>query len=197
MHVVQLFDDIDSRADALARFVTEGIAAGDVLLVVVPTDHWNAAAKRLRASDIAIEPLIESGRVTVLGALETLKRFERAGALDARAFDRTVGALVRELSSRGAPLRICGEMVDVLASRGEFDNAQQLEALWNELHARVPFTLFCAYSAVNFGDPRSARALRTICHAHSHVEADHQDVLGSYLLAAYGVRPVGADRASG
>jgi hypothetical protein len=47
----------------------------------------------------------------------------------------------------------------------------------------VPFTLFCGYSAVHFGDPRSAAALQAICRAHTHVRASSDDDLGAFLMS--------------
>jgi hypothetical protein len=35
---------------------------------------------------------------------------------------------------------------------------------------------------VNFGDPRTADALRHICRAHSRVRSNPLDALGAYLL---------------
>jgi hypothetical protein len=58
----------------------------------------------------------------------------------------------------------------------------QLESLFDELRAREPFTLFCGFSAVHFGDPRTADALRRVCRAHSRVRANPFDPLGAYLL---------------
>jgi hypothetical protein len=53
--------------------------------------------------------------------------------------------------------------------------------LWNELAEREAFTLFCGYSTVQFGDPRSGSALRHICQLHLHVHVSPRDILGSFL----------------
>ena len=74
------------------------------------------------------------------------------------AFDEIVGTLVARLAEQG---RVCiyGEMVDVLAARGQYKAAYQLEVLWNALGKREPFTLFCGYSSAHFGDPKTAAIL--------------------------------------
>ena len=77
------------------------------------------------------------------------------------------------------------EIVDLLAVQGNFAGAQLLENLWNELHARMPFTLFCGYSSENFGDPLTAGSLRSICRSHSHVRSNPNDLLGSFLLRTH------------
>jgi hypothetical protein len=96
--------------------------------------------------------------------------------------------LIRQLSANGKPLRIYGEMVNVLAAQGEYQAAHQLEELWNDLGRRNRFTLFCGYAASHFGDPRTAEALHGICDTHSQVLSSPQDVLGSFLLHARRVR---------
>jgi hypothetical protein len=55
----------------------------------------------------------------------------------------------------------------------------------------VPFDLLCGYSAVNFGNPRSADALRRIGAAHGHLRANRRDLLATFLLrtAVPGQRP--------
>ena len=114
----------------------------------------------------------------------------RNGAPDAERFDARVGALVRRLVGRGRPLRVYGEMVDILAARGDFRLAQELEALWNTFGEHTRFTLFCGYSAINFGDPRSLEALRLICRAHSHVRSEPGDPLATFLLESADPEPI-------
>lgn len=146
--------------------------------------NWDQTAQRLRAGGVKVEDVQADGRLTLLDAADTLKRLLRNGIPDGDRFDATIGTLVRRLGAGGTHVRAYGEMVDLLATEGDFRGAQQLEALWNELRERESFTLFCGYSAVNFGDPRTAEALRHICRAHSRVHATSGDPLGSYLLHA-------------
>ena len=182
-HRLQLFDNASSRAAAVAAFVRDGLAAGDSLLLVVAPEHWKRAAPRLTGVDV--DAAMADRRLTVCDAAATLSAFMHRGVPDPERFEASVGALVRQLSSRGRRLLVYGEMVDVLATRGDFDAAGELEALWNQLAARHRFTLLCGYSAVSFGDPRSARALRDLCSAHSHVLSSPGDVLGAFLLGTY------------
>ena len=181
-HIVQLFDDGDSLAEALSSFAGEGLDAGETILLVLSSDHWTLTARYLAALGIDCDRVVDSGQLTVLDAGETLTRFWRRGRPDPHVFEASVGVLVRRLIARGAPLRVYGEMVDLLAAEGDFTGAQRLEDLWNRLGAQEPFTLFCGYMAVNFGDSCTAASLRTICHLHSHVRANPSDMLSSFLL---------------
>ena len=183
-HLVQLFDDSDSRAAAVARFVSDGLRQGDSLVVVMTADNWNEAAARLKANGAALERATESGQLLVHDAATALTSIMCHGKPLRDLFARTIGTLVSQLNSQDRHLRIYGEIVDLLAAEGNYRSAQLLEELWNELGERESFTLFCGYSAVNFGDPDTGDALRQICRCHSHVLANPRDVLGTFLLHA-------------
>lgn len=180
-HIVQLFDTTASMADTVAAYVADGLDAAEQVLVAVTPPHWMEVARRLPAKERF--PLAAGrGHLTVLDAETLLKEFVVGGAPDAALFDATVGALVRRLTLRGRPLRIYGEMVDILAADGDLPAAEQLEQLWNDLAASARFTLFCGYSSVHFGNPRTAAALQHICQAHTHVVAAPADELATWLL---------------
>jgi hypothetical protein len=191
-HLVQLFDGVDSMADEVTRYLREGFLAGDAMLVVITRHHWDAVATRLQAERLSLKKAQVSGQLVVRDAGQLLQTFMRYGLPDRALFDASVGALVRQLRTDGTHLRIYGEMVNLLAAEGDFESAERLEALWNDLSERESFTLFCGYSAPHFGDPRTAEALRSICHAHSRVRSDPRDVLGTFLLTAHGARARGA-----
>lgn len=181
-HTCQLFDSRESLVETVAAFVSDGLNAGDSLLAVMWPENWVATVRCLRQQGLNPSAGLASGQITVLNAATTLETFRRHGHVDPELFDASVGGLVRGLAAKGPRLRIYGEMVDVLAMEGDFRGALQLEALWNDLVARLPFSLFCGYAAVNFGNPRAADALRLTCRAHTHVRTNPQDVLASFLL---------------
>jgi hypothetical protein len=183
-HVVQLFDSDESLADAVSAFLYEGFKRRETLLMVIDEQRWYSVAMRLAAREVLIDEVLQSGQLTVRDASDTLKLFMRRGKPDQPAFEDSVGQMIRDLSTRGAPLRIYGEMVNVLAAQGEYRAAHLLEELWNDLGRRTPFRLFCGYGSGHFGDPRHGESLRKICASHSHVLSNPQDVLGAFLLQA-------------
>jgi hypothetical protein len=185
-HLMQLFDSDESLADAVSAYLYDGFALGETLLAVMDEQRWYAVAMRLSARGMPVDRELAAGSLIVRDAAETLTRFMPRSQPDRDLFESSVGNLVRELSARGRRLRIYGEMVDLLAGRGEHGAAQELEALWNDLGRRSRFDLFCGYSSAHFGDPRYADALRRVCASHSKVMSGARDVLGSYLV---GVSP--------
>ena len=183
-HTVQLFDEPGSLAESVSAFLFEGWTDGQSLLIAARAEEWEQTSRQLAALGCPVSAAIVSGRLVVLDAEKTMDGFMDCGAPNASAFNATVGALVSRLTTENPQgLRIFGTMVDVLATRGEYDAAEQLEALWNDLGARCSFSLLCGYSSANFADTRTAGRLHAICGAHTHASAKPGDLLGAWLLA--------------
>jgi hypothetical protein len=140
--------------------------------------------RELDASGLMTAAAEADGRLVVGDAHALIGLVSRHGKPDAEAFEVSVGALVRKLSAE-QPLSIYGEMVDVFGERGELDAAVALEALWNALAARVPFTLMCGYASAHFVPALAGMRLRKVCEAHRHVLT--ADPLGRWLLNAANV----------
>ena len=66
-------------------------------------------------------------------------------------------------------MRAFGEMVALLAAADRGADALDLEAFWNDLMARTPLELFCAYPLGVFERAGGGDALKSVCDAHSHV----------------------------
>jgi hypothetical protein len=183
-HIVQLFDTQDSLANVVSAFLNEGWNKGDHLLVAAKPAHWTRIADRLERRGCPVSHAIREGRLTVLDAATTLARVTRYGSVDRHLLLEHVGSLVgRLLAESSAGLRIYGEMVELLAEEGDLRSAQQVEALWNELGERQPFTLLCGYTAAHFADGRTLPALHAICAAHTRVQKNTSDLLGNWLVA--------------
>src|SRR4029450_7510603 len=110
-HLVQLFDDSDSRAAAVSRYVADGLRQGDSLLIVITQENWNEVVRRLRSIGAAWEKAMESGQLTVRDAAVAMASFMRDGRPDRDVFDHTVATLGSQFNSRDRHLRIYGEMV--------------------------------------------------------------------------------------
>jgi hypothetical protein len=52
--------------------------------------------------------------------------------------------MLRQAAEAGRPVRVFGEMVSLLWDAGLIDAAIEVEAMWNELGARYPFSLLAA-----------------------------------------------------
>ena len=180
-HHVQLFDSSKSLADTVTQFLIAGFGRGEPLLLVVTPPHRELLSDRLQRAGLNVYNAAIANRLTILDAASTLDKFMRQDRPDPVAFDEVVGSLVARLA-RGKRACIYGEMVDVLAARGNLRAACELEILWNDLSVRESFNLFCGYASGHFGDPRTATALAAICAAHDHLHRKPDDLLAEYLL---------------
>ncbi len=169
-HTVQFYEDDEFVCDAVAKFLGEGAALGDSLVVIATGPHRNALCRRLESQGIDVGALQSDGRLVLLDAEESLARFMRNGQPDRELFDAAVGRLIAATLGglpAGARLRAYGEMVDVLWRDGQRQAAIQLEDLWNELQTQYSFTLLCAYAMASFY--REPAELQDVCATHTHV----------------------------
>src|SRR5688500_12233414 len=131
-HIVQLFDGPDTLGTAVADFLREGLLAGANALVVARPFSTHMIARALAARGVSLPSLLDEGRLTMVDAAATLMSFMDGTRPDARRFKMVVETLVRQqIESSNGQLRVYGEMVEILATEGNFDGAQALESLWN------------------------------------------------------------------
>lgn len=151
-HLVQFYE---SDAELIAR-AGEYLQAAEAAVVIATEAHRPALAGALT----------DPGDIVWLDAEAVLAHIMPRGALDPAAFSDVVGGVIRTAAGGGRPVRAFGEMVALLWQRGDVAGALELETLWNELMAAVPFSLYCAYPSVADADD-----FARICHAHTAVEA--------------------------
>jgi hypothetical protein len=184
-HLIQLFDSEESIAEGVAQFLRDGIVRREQMLVVTAEERWYSVAMHLSVLGWPPDEALRSGRVIVRDARELLGKFMLDGRIRPGLFHATVGTLVAGMAALRRPVRIYGDMVDLLTAQGDYANALELEGLWNQLARQHRFTLLCGYSAGHFGDPRNADDLCRTCAAHSAVQSSPEDVLGSFLVSRY------------
>ena len=178
-HTMQLFESDELLADAVADFCSEGVLRNETVLAVVREERWYSIAERVSARGVALDDALWRGLLTVRSAERMLKGIIRAGRPHLALITTSMGPLISRLEAFGRPLRIYGEMVDILASQGEHAAALELEELWNVVDAQKKYRVFCSYSAANFADPQTREELRRICAAHTEVRSDSGDAQGS------------------
>src|SRR5690242_1486820 len=134
-HHLQLFDSSKSLAETVAAFLMAGFNRQEPLLIVATPEHRALLTRKLEDAGINVHEALLASRLVVLDAAQTLAKFMRQDLPSAVAFDEVVGSVVARLGNGG---RVCiyGEMVDVLAARGNYKAAHQLEELWNDLGRR-------------------------------------------------------------
>jgi hypothetical protein len=144
-HVVQFYRDDQELVESVARYLGGAIAGGGVAVVAATPAHQRALAARLAAAGLDAAAAQLSGALVLLDAETAVHRLLVAGRIDREAFGAVAGEPVRAAAATGRPVRVFGEMVDVLWDAGHVTAALELEAAWNELAREVPFSLYCAY----------------------------------------------------
>lgn len=183
-HIVQFFDTDESRAAGVAAFLAEGYAAGEPMFLVARPTSWHPIIGQMEKIGVCMRTAIAGGMLVVKDANDSLKRIAPLGTPDIRAFQASFGATLEGLARRGARVRVYGEMVDILAQRGDFENVIRLESIWSEVVPDFPVQLLCGYSATSFLPASTHRAMADICCAHSDVRRHQDDPLAAWLLNA-------------
>ena len=165
--------DADIVAD-VARFLADGLAQGDRVVVVATAEHRQALEDVLLQYGADAVRARVSGRYLAFDAAEMLGRVMRNGRPDDARFRTAVGSVVDAAGEDGCRVRVFGEMVTLLWDTGDVAGAIELETIWNRLSATHDFSLLCAY-------PTDAH---NMCEAHSQVLAPR-----SYASAAYEAGP--------
>jgi hypothetical protein len=170
-HVVQFYERDEDLVEMVVGYLAAAVRDGDAVAVIATPEHRSAFEQRLADADVSLEDALEAGSVILLDAAETLATFMADGRPDPEAFDAVVGGLVRSLGGGERPVRAYGEMVALLWAEGNEAGAIELEAMWNELGERLPFSLFCAYPSAHVSDAAHAIDFAGVCRLHSHVVA--------------------------
>jgi len=172
-HAVCFYEDSPSLARTVARFVGEGLAASQAAVIVATASHAAFIRDQLRAMGVDSQERIEQGELLIFDADEVLNQLMVGNRPDAARFEETINPILAEAAgSRKRLVRIYGEMVDVLWSRGREDAALSLEILWHQLIAGRKCSLLCGYSS----DVAQGEGFNTICDRHSHVMPPHTAV---------------------
>jgi hypothetical protein len=173
-HLLQLYGSDDpSLVRNVTRYLREGLRRGDGLIVIATAPHRGSFTRILREEPLYSGAVL-TGRLVFLDAEMTLGRFMSGGEPDEARFKSVIGEVLDGVRSRAAHtmIRAYGEMVAVLWSRGEYDAAVRLEALWNRLLASSDVSLFCAYPIDVLGPEFHHGPVESVLHAHSCLVGD-------------------------
>ncbi len=176
-HVVQFYEcDADLFA-SVGDYLLDALRDGAVSVVVATAAHREAFAQRLHSHGVDVADAQAQGSLLVLDAAATLDRFARDGIIDRSAFFAVIGGLIRDAGSTGRPVRAYGEMVALLWEAGDVLAAIDLETMWNELAAELPFSLYCAYRSESVAAHEHSDALHDVCRLHTSVVQAPGEVL--------------------
>lgn len=182
-HAVHFFNDDAALCRLVARFLGEGLKAGQPGLAIATPSHRDELLRELALQSFDVDQLICDNALTMVDAEATLTTFLCGTEIQAASCRATITELL-ERSGRGRPaqpVRVFGEMVDLLWRNSMHQNAVRLEALWHQIAASHGFSLLCSYSLGYFNKDTS---LDTICAAHTEIMNDDGDLVPSTAVGA-------------
>src|SRR4051794_5323222 len=168
-HVVNIYGAEADLVEDVSRFLADGLAAGDVVVVIATAAHQDAFARRLGRLGVDLAAVYGDGRYRFLSASEALASFTVDKALCGDRFVEVIGGVIAKAATGGHRVRAYGEMVAVLWDGGDVAGALELEAMWNELARSHRFSLYCAYPAESLVAVGDLVGIQQVCAQHSSV----------------------------
>ncbi len=166
-HEARFYEVVDELVDPVARFLSDGLRAGDLIAVLAPTAHAELYRDAIESLGHSRSEL-ETGSV-VLEANAALDRVVHGTDVDKDAFAAIVDPLVARAAAEHRRLRVVGELVDILCQRGAPRVAVELEDEWNERIARGGLSLWCSYNMAGVARGDDLVAAGGVCQSHGAV----------------------------
>jgi hypothetical protein len=161
-HAVHVYADDLAIGHELVRFVEDGLALGQSVVIAANSKHlahiaaWRSGHPSISGDDYLV----------VVDAAEMLPTLMVAGSPDPVLFNASVGPILERAARGGRTVRVFGEMVALLWADGNVTGALALEALWNGLASNRRFFLLCAYPEVLLREA-TLGAVNVMCEHHS------------------------------
>ncbi|HEY1553305.1 MAG TPA: ATP-binding protein [Kofleriaceae bacterium] len=184
---VHVFDDEHVLHERVARYLADGLAAGEQLLVIATAARRDDIAGRLTELGHDLTAARARGQVAIHDADEMIANVMLGGEPSRDRFVEHVGgALDRARSGRaGAVVRAYGELADVLWQAGKRSSALQLERWWNELASGRSLVLRRAYVMGGFCSLADRDDVQRT-HTLEHELAQHRELVAALREALEG-----------
>jgi PAS domain S-box-containing protein len=177
-HEVQLYGT-DERflAANVGRYIRDGLKRGEGVVVFAIPQHREAFARAARALGVDVETATQRQQLVFADATETLAAFMVGGLIDSARFESVIRQTIRHMRplQEHAGGRAYGEMVGLLWTAGEFQQAVELEELWNMMLPSIGLRLFCAYPIDIFAADLHSSPVTAVLHAHTHLLPTGED----------------------
>ena len=168
-HAVQFYEREAYLLDSVADHIGSALSTASAGILIATPPHRDGVAQRLIARGHDVAGAGAQGLYVALDARDTLSRFMVDGWPDPMRFDDTIGTLIVRTRERAPQIHAFGEMVALLWAEGNSDAAIRLEELWDDLRARQPLMLLCAYPIEAFHDTSHAKSFGEMTTLHTNV----------------------------
>ncbi|HLZ90272.1 MAG TPA: MEDS domain-containing protein [Candidatus Acidoferrum sp.] len=166
-HLVYPHTDDAHLAEAVGLFASTGLRQGEAAILIMTAGHRKPIRERLQREGFNLRELESSGQLVCASAEELIPTFLIDSIIDEHRFKTTFGAIIekaRNCNGRRRPVRVFGEMVDLLWQSNP-RITQRIEELWNEVIETHSVPLLCAYSLAGTKPDAFPDSLLA-CHSH-------------------------------
>jgi hypothetical protein len=167
-HVVQIYENDEVFLTTLENFTISGLEAKESVVIIGTQTHLREINQRLVKRGYDTEELMASHYYFPLEVAATLSKFMVKDWPDEQLFFECINSVIDRATQGGRKVRAFGEMVAVLWAEGKNGATVRLENLWNQLHAKKNFSLYCAYPRSGFTQSPND-SVNNICKTHSKI----------------------------
>jgi hypothetical protein len=160
-HVAAFYASDNFLIQQIASFVAEGFARDERVIVIATMTHWNAVSSLLEDAGVPHGRAATDGRLILLDAEHILD----AVTVDGRVVGERLAQILTPLLATRT--RIYGELVSLLAQRGDVESALRLETLGHDLARTRRMEILCGYQSSS-ASPLTPADVRRIQGAHDN-----------------------------
>lgn len=124
-----------------SEFIAAGLANGERVIALATQAHWNAITADFEKNGVSLGRATADGRLVLIEADQLLETLTTDGHVDVNTFRATLEPLVQA----GPKLRIYGEVVSLLAGKGDIEGALAIERLGHDLARTLKVNILCGY----------------------------------------------------
>lgn len=170
-HLLQLYDNDDFLASAVAHFAAEGLKNGEAVLLSSTPEHGGRIRRAIESAGVDVAASTRNGQLVLGDLQQQLSVFVAGHSLDERRFEAACSAALGALRAAGrfAGARWWGEMTTTLIGRGEREAGIAAERLADAVAKSQGATVFCSYPCDRYDASGYGEELTELCCIHSHV----------------------------
>lgn len=168
-HGVQLYQEEEDLAAALARFAGAGLALGQGVVFLGSPARWQATMERLRGAGVDTHNAVLRGQLRLFGTRVVLSSCMSHGVPQRRAFNESIAGIFALMRMRYPVLRVFGGLTDELWTSGRRQAAGLIERFWNALEDTQSVSVLCACPLDSLDGRDYEGALQTVCSQHTHL----------------------------
>lgn len=168
-HFLKICRDEAMQAEAVAYFIKGGLLDNELVIIIARASLRNAIISHLNAMGLNIQFFKNQGQLKFMDAEFLLSRIVTSDSLEECVIHELIVRPIQIAHLQYGKIRAFGEMTDILWKRKQFDQALQLEKLWDDLSKEYQFALLCTYLSNSFDVNDYDESIEHVCQAHSHL----------------------------